>query len=207
MFKLRPTSEHDEFINFRDALPCYLKPPTSFGYKFGWRFQEIANLTWQQVDRLNWRVRIDVGKTKDKGGRLVYLDSELREIFKQLWETRKSSKVLLPYVFLNKRGNDKIKEFRFAWNKAFKESKVPRKLFHDLRRTAVRNMVRAGILEKVAMTISGHKTRSVFERYNIVDERDLRLAAQRQDEYFQNFTGTITGTIVDFAKKKGLADV
>ena len=161
------------------SLVYHLKDFITFAYKTGWRISEIATLTWKQIDRSQGIVRLEVGETKNDDARTIYLDPELKQIFNDRWTHRSN---LLPYVFLNKRGDDRIKRFDKAWKKACKEAKIGIRHFHDFRRTAVRNMVRSGIPERVAMTISGHKTRSVFDRYNIVNDRDLRLAAKQYDE-------------------------
>jgi len=130
---------------------------------------------------------------------------------------------LTPYVFPNKEGNGPIKDFRGIWNTACRKAglgygyKTNKKyvaewqdkfpagpILHNFRRTAVRNMGRSGINERVAMRISGHKTRAVFDRYNIVSDTDLNLAAQKQETYLESQMGTILGTVHDFGTKKGI---
>jgi integrase len=133
----------------------------------------------------------------------VFLDDELKGVFQAQWQIRKDRSTLLPYVFSNHGGTGKIKDFRSAWISACKTAGIGRRLFHDFRRTAIRNMVRSGTPERVAMMISGHKTRSVFDRYNIVNDADLKAASKRQADYLENFTGTVSGTIADFVIKKG----
>lgn len=154
------------------------------------------------VDRQVGIVRLEVGETKNDDARTVYLDGELKEIFAQLWADRKKSREILPYVFPNRNGTDRIKRFDKTWEKACKDARIGKRLFHDLRRTAVRNMVRSGVPETVAMMISGHKTRSVFDRYNITNDADLIAAAKKQETYLKFRAGTILGTIHQIDEKR-----
>jgi len=195
--------EHGDYLTLKDALPSYLKGFVTFAYKTGWRVSEISNLTWGQVDRDQGIVRLETGETKNDEGRTVYLDEELKEVFANQWESRRKSGKLIPYVFPNYDSKDKIKDFRKAWDRACQDAEIGKRLFHDFRRTAVRNMVRAGIPERVAMMISGHKTRSVFDRYNIVNDADLKEAAQRQAVYLNSQVVTKKVTIAHFDKKRG----
>ena len=197
--------EHGDYLALKEALPSYIDPIVTFGYNFGWRLSEILGLTWDKVDLKNGIVRIETGETKNDEARTVYLDDELNEIFKKLFTERRLD---IPFIFLK---DDKpIQSFNKAWKTACKKAGLKEKLFHDLRRTAVRNMVRAGIPEGVAMKVSGHKTRSVFERYNIVNDADLRQATQKQEAYLKSQeTDTNkhkSATIHEFPEKKELTD-
>ena len=194
--------EHDQFLALRDALPEYLKNFVTFAYKTGWRLSEIADLTWARIDRHQGIVRLETGETKNDEGRTVYLDDELKDVINHQWQARKNNRMMSPYVFLNSKSNDKIKRFDKSWKRACRDAKIGNRIFHDLRRTAVRNMVRSGISESVAMMISGHKTRAVFERYNITNDADLIDAAQKQAAYLDSRAGTVSGTIVDIKEKR-----
>ncbi len=189
--------EHQDYLNLLGALPSYLKPVLTFAYHTGWRKAEVIGLTWDRVDLKAGTVRLEAGETKNDVARNLVLNGELRALLKAQLSSRQ---IGCPYVFHNE--GSRIKDFRGAWKAACKTANIQDKLFHDLRRTGVRNNVRAGIPERVAMMISGHKSRSVFDRYNIVDQKDLEEAAAKQEAYLETVTGTIPGTIARNAAKQ-----
>jgi integrase len=177
--------ERAEFESVVSHLPDYLKDFARFGYLSGWRKGEIAGLEWRDVDRDAKVIRLRPEASKTHEGRVLVLDGELWTLIERRWEVRK---VLAPggdrvisWVF-HRQGNP-IGDMRKAWKTACRKAGVPGKLFHDLRRTSVRNMVRAGVPERVAMEVSGHRTRSIFDRYHIVSERDLREAVRKTQAY------------------------
>jgi integrase len=167
------------------ALPAYLRDFTRFAYLTGWRKGEIISLRWTDVDRDAGAIRLRPEAAKTGRGRTVMLEGDLAELIDRRWQARlfeKNGNVRVATLVFHRDGAP-VGDFRKAWATACQAGGVPDKLFHDLRRTAARNMVRAGVPERVAMAVTGHLTRSMFDRYNIVSEDDLRMAAQKTTMY------------------------
>jgi integrase len=172
--------EHSDFETVCKKLPTEIAPLARFCYITGWRWKsEVRPLTWSQVNFARNTVTIDPGKTKGGEPRVFVMTPDLKRLLKKQRtytdaveaETGKPC----PLVF-HRRGN-LIEWFYDSWRAACEAAKVPGRLIHDLRRTAIRNLVRAGVSESVAMKMSGHKTRAIFDRYNVTSEKDLRAAA------------------------------
>lgn len=175
------------FEAVRKALPSDLAVAATIAYELGWRMQsEVLTLTTAQVDLEAGRLRLEPGSTKNGEGREAFVSPELRALLvAQVERVRGLSKQLervvvslFPHLGGRWRGQRR-RDFRKAWATACKAAGVPGLLKHDLRRSAVRNLVRAEVSEHVAMSITGHKTRSVFDRYDITTEADRAEAAAK----------------------------
>jgi integrase len=184
--------EYEDYLAVKAAAPDYLRPIITMAFYTGCRRGEILSLKWPQVDLNRRLIRLNPGETKNREGRVVYMGSELYEALAEQKAQRDWSWPDCESVFT--RSGEPIKSFKKAWRSACKRVGLEDLLFHDLRRSAIRSLVRSGVPERVAMQISGHKTRSVFERYNIVSEADMAQAAKAMDDYFAGM-GIVTDIV------------
>jgi integrase len=186
--------EYADFQKLRMELPEYLRPIATMGYYTGMRRGEILGLIWRNVRLLDGEIRLDPGNDEPRTVPLV------RELLEMLRIEQQKNPVG-EFVFM--RDRERIGSFNKAWKSACKRSGLEGLLFHDLRRTGIRNLVRAGVPERVAMAISGHKTRAVFERYNIVSGRDLRDAVGKLETYLTERNSDSLATVNPTSASRG----
>ncbi len=206
--------EHEDFLALRGALPDYAQVAVTLAYYSGMRMGEVCSLQWDQVKLTDGKLYLKAQDTKTETPRVLYLTGDLLRVL-EAWKQRCEAKwPKCPWIC--HRGGVQLMSLKHSWRQACKrvglgqmvnDAEKDRKVWqgkipHDFRRTAIRNMVRAGVPEKVAMVISGHKTRSVFDRYNIVNEADLKAAADKLSGYFSKEIGTILGTIEELHRKE-----
>jgi integrase len=195
--------EREQFETVRAALPEDLRGLVTFAYLTGWRRTEVLTLSWAQVDRTAKTIRLEPGTTKNREARTIPYDSlpELVEIIDAQWEAHEQLKardVICPYVF--HRNGQQIRDFRKAWDTARTAAGCPGRIMHDFRRTAVRNFERAGVSRSAAMKVTGHKTESVYRRYAIVSENDLREAFAKLAEQRPKVEGN-SGSVARFKQR------
>lgn len=170
--------EREDFEAVRQHLPDALKPVVTFAYLTGWRTRsEILPLQWKHVDFNVGVVRLEPGHTRNNEGRTFPFGvlPELAEVLltqkQRTKELQVKSGTLIPWVF--HRNGRPIKDLYGSWDAACAKAGIPDRIPHDFRRTAVRNLERAGVSRSVAMQLTGHRTASVYQRYAIASEADL----------------------------------
>jgi integrase len=197
----------EEFDRVSANLPRELADFALFGFLTGWRKNEIASLSWSDIE--DGVIRLRGENAKNGEARSVVIAGELSALIDRRKQARLANGVLTALVF--HRDGEPVLEFRKSWASACVASGVGKmvcpkcgaegtvktcpqcevrteytgRIFHDLRRSGVRHMVRAGVPQSVAMKISGHKTASMFRRYDIADEEDLRAAMESVAKYHE----------------------
>lgn len=178
--------EPEEIDRIIPHLPERLKGPIRFAAVTGWRIREVLRLEWRSVDLQTGTIRLESDQTKGGEIRLYPFVEypelsdliEERKALTEAWE-RTHAKIV-PWVFWHELDGAAAPNvaYQYSWDRACRKAGHPGRLVHDLRRYAARNLIRSGVDQSVAMKLLGHATPSMFRRYNVTDERDLRQAVQ-----------------------------
>jgi integrase len=168
----------DEVEQLAKTLPSAIGDVVLFLFFSTWRVGEARTLLWRDYDRTERVIRLRPEHSKNKHGRLLPVEGELATIIERRWEARRLD---CPYVF--HRDGKRIGDFRKVWDRGCQTLGFSGRIVHDLRRSGVRHLVRAGVPLHTVMAMSGHRTASMLKRYDIISLDDLRDAARRGSEY------------------------
>ena len=168
------SADYDKLARECAKPGLWMRTLFEMAYTYGWRHSELLSLKVNQVSIADRTIRLNAGETKNDEAREVTLTPLLGRLLQECVRGKQPDDSVL-----TRDDGKPVEDFRRAWATACQAAGCPGLLFHDLRRTAVRNMIRAGIPERVAMQISGHKTRAIFDRYNVVSQTDIQAAVTK----------------------------
>jgi len=183
--KLKVSNARKGFLNKPDFERLAVHLPDDglrdfarFAFACGMRKGEIASLIWSNIQD-GTTIELDAENSKNGEGRKIPITGEIAPIIDRRRKARLLADGTLSNLIFHRGDNRPITEFRKSWAKACRVAGLDGQLFHDLRRSAVRNLIRSGVSQSVSMQISGHKTASMFQRYNITDETDIGAGVER----------------------------
>ena len=187
----------DEFENLVETLPEHAADIVTVAYYIGMRAGEIFGLTWDRVNMKGGYINLTPQDTKTGEARHVYFNGRVRDILERIGKVRQIS-----HRFVFTYHGNPVKSIKYSLIKALKKTGIQNFRFHDLRHTYVSNARKAGVDRSVIMRLTGHKTLSMFTRYNTVDQADAKDAMQRLDSFFSK-EDEPTAAIVLQDQKKG----
>ena len=170
--------EHPEYLAVRAHLPAPWQDVLDLAYYSGWRKNEILGLTWEEIDMAGGVIRLSPARSKTLVGRMLPISQPIAEALARRRARRDPDS---PLVF--HRDGIPVRRWRTAWRTTCQAAGVPTRFLHDCRRTAARNLIRANVPERVAMLLTGHKSRAIFDRYNIIHEQELLDAGDQLVAY------------------------
>jgi integrase len=176
--------EDDDYRRLLKELPEHLRALLVVGYHIGVRLGTLRKLEWEQIDLPSGVIRLLKKQVKQKKAHTAPIYGDMAAWLEMQASDRNQNWPDCPYVF---HWNDRpIGAHLKGWRAACTRAGLTGLKFHDLRRSAVRNMERAGMPRNIAMSITGHKTEAVYRRYDIVSEKDIKLAATRMNDFFRS---------------------
>ena len=170
--------EHPEYLAVRAHLPAPWQDILDLAYYSGWRKNEILGLTWDEIDEAGGVIRLSPARSKTLVGRILPISPPIAESLARRRARRDPDSQLVFH-----RDGIPVRRWRTAWRTACQAAGVPTRFLHDCRRTAARNLIRANVPERVAMLLTGHKSRAIFDRYNIIHEQELLDAGDQLVAY------------------------
>jgi integrase len=172
---LEPT-QFQKLVAALEVLDRDVADLVTFLYGLGWRRSEAAGLRWSECDPVRGMIQLPANRVKNRTPRTVRLGEELRELLQRRFAERKGD-------FVFHRDGKRISDFRYIWRRAAAGIGQPKLLAHDMRRAFARNALAAGLDQRLIMEIAGWKTRSIFDRYRIVDEAEMSRGLDAVSEY------------------------
>lgn len=179
------TYTREEFERIVQALAPHLRPVAWFGYLTGRRRGEILQIRWADVHLEEGYITIRASTTKTGQPDTLPISEELMTLIRGLDSTT---------VYLFEYHGKPFKSFQRSWKRAAQKAGLPDKLFHDLRRSVATDLIEAGVDQKTAMAITGHRTTAVFNRYHIVKQTEVRSALEKLNSYRKGTSNDDSGT-------------